>query len=234
MPVARVQHIYHGISALPKDLYVNTWYFRNTGPLTATEAASLVNYVQDFYNTATGQTKGIFAYHAFPSFAGLHTSYKVYNMSLPAPRPPIVDMVPSPLGSTNLAPTIPAEVAMCMSYNGAPAAGTPPGRIRGRLFLGPLNTNAMVTGADGICRPHSDFTSDVRIAAKRMAALALAGGWTWCGWSETTAAALGPPPVAGNAWPGTYAITSVSTDNAFDTQRRRGAAPVSRNATAIP
>ena len=237
MTVARVQHIYHGKSNLPRDQYVTTWHFAQPdgpgGSLTGvspSEALDLVAAVENFYTVATGQTKAMLHYHAFPGFAPVHTSYKVYNLSQPQPRVPVYVGPPVAQSATNAAPTLPGEVAVCLSYNAVPVAGIPAGRRRGRIFLGPLNTNAMIQAADGHCRPEPMILSDAKIAAKRMRAAALGtGGWYWGVYSPTQAAVEEESP----GDPGWGDATAVSTDDAFDTQRRRGIAPLARTSLSV-
>jgi hypothetical protein len=232
--IARVQHIYVGKSLLPRDQYVTTFHFVGNNPLNVAAAETLRNVVERFYTLATGQTKALLHYHSFPAFAPYHTRYKVYNMSQPKPRVPILDGPHPTLSAVNAAPALPAEVAVCLSYNAAPAAGKLARRNRGRIYLGPLNTNALQQAGDGHARPEPMILSDVKIAAKRLANEAFVdGGWFWCGYSPTSI--VDPEPGdEGNIDPGAFIVTSCSTDDAFDTQRRRGIGPTARTALAVP
>jgi hypothetical protein len=106
--------------------------------------------------------------------------------------------------------TGPAEVACCLSYATVdnPDASLP--RRRGRIYLGPL----VATGGTNSERPPAALTLAARNLGVALAAAGNAGNSTWMLRSQSDNA---------------YAkIESVWTDDAWDTQRRRGLKPLSR------
>jgi hypothetical protein len=79
------------------------------------------------------------------------------------------------------------------------------------MFIGPLNSSA--ASNDGH-RPFQTYLTDLRNAANVMRDAWNANGITWCVWSRQNAALV--------------PVTHVQTDDAWDTQRRRGLAPTTR------
>jgi len=100
----------------------------------------------------------------------------------------------------------PNEVAVCLSYSAADDSGGRP-RFRGRIYL-------PITGDDEIVSPAKvDAVLDF---GELLAAVGLAGQVTWMMRSALgTGSPTSPQPVFRK-------IESVSCDNAWDTQRRRG------------
>lgn len=92
-------------------------------------------------------------------------------------------------------------------------------RHTGRIYLGPIgeNADAMVSG---INRPETAFMETCRKAIVHLETQLAVGGHHLAVWSRKDA-------VARN-------VDDVQTDNAWDTQRRRGAAPTARLTLALP
>ena len=113
-----------------------------------------------------------------------------------------------PTTRTPISLSLPTEVALCLSYatTDDPDKATS-GRYRGRIYLGPLNTT-------GGLRPSSGIIGYALAFGQALAAIGTAGNTTWVMYSR-----------ADNA---TRKIESIWVDNAWDTQRRRGAAPTAR------
>ena len=140
---------------------------------------------------------------------------------------------------------MPNEVALCLSYaantdgvlevgpgatdiptsesaqdQGAPAthsgATRPKARTRGRIYIGPLNIDAITNESGDPTYPAPDnmFISTLKESAENFAARVAAGGYTWCVWSQRELAMR--------------FVTQGWVDNAWDTQRRRGVAPTTR------
>lgn len=102
------------------------------------------------------------------------------------------------------------------------AIDRPKQRRTGRIYVGPLNTFALDT-IGGIVRPNADFTSTVRLALKDLdfdirTACAPKDGHLAV-WSRADAAM--------------YEVVECWTDNAFDTQRRRGEGPTAKTVTVF-
>lgn len=140
------------------------------------------------------------------------------------------------LGAAGGATSLPSEVSVVMTLRGRDAlerpvetsdgsdAGTlidrPRQRSTGRLYLGPLTTAALAAqGADNQVRPQVAMMTTMRQAAEKLQDDLNALGFIWCVWSRTEGELKG--------------IVQVETDDAFDTQRRRGAQPAARTATAF-
>lgn len=106
---------------------------------------------------------------------------------------------------------LPDEVSICLSFQGVVVAGLPQARRRGRVFLGPLKTTAATAN-----RPSTTALTAVGVAAVnlRTSFAALGTGYWWTVWSPSN----GSSTVITNGW----------SDNAFDTQRRRGVLATSR------
>lgn len=205
-------------SGLPEDVSVNTFHFMTLDdePETLTE---VYGRLVEFYNTtvATWGQKIITAYSGELNIAG--TRCKIYNQEQPEPRPPVLNesmgLSATPGSSTNL----PGEVALCASYSAEPEAGAVAARRRGRIYLGPFNVSAG-TSSDGNSpsRPQANYITGINIAMKRLADRNTAGV-VWSVWSRRNNSAA--------------EIVRGWTDNAWDTQRRRGGRPSSRANWAV-
>jgi hypothetical protein len=198
-----------GMSGLPEDQVVNTFWFSN-----ATAAATHITVVMDalerFYTNAAAaggiaaQTNAIGAY--LSSWVNPTATLKVYDQAQAEPRVPSTRSItlPSRLAGTGL----PEEVSVCLSFRGALPSTA---RRRGRIFLGPLN-NATGTfiagGSGGPSRPGATLTADLALAAQKLASALANPGADWCVHSRT----------ANNYVP----VAAGFIDNRFDTQRRRG------------
>lgn len=221
MAILRVQHIYRHKNEIAKDVYVNTFHFQTPNAnATPTLADAAVDIVDDFYNVAHDPALAGYAPGAICHFIAQATlvpkrdSYKVYDLSEPKPRAPMLEEERTPVQANDPNPSnIPAEVAVALSYSAAKGGGIP-ARRRGRIYLGPFLTKILSTTPQKDSRPGEDF---LRIACKAGYALmnaATARGLTWVTYSPTNDAA--------------YPIVEVSCDNAWDTQRRRGIKPSDR------
>lgn len=108
-----------------------------------------------------------------------------------------------------VAPGLPHEVAICLSYATVddPDASLP--RRRGRIFLGPLKISQVTNGL-----PSAGLIDAVLDLGEAIATVGTASETTWVMYSQRDASY--------------HKIESIWTDNAFDTQRRRGIAPTAR------
>lgn len=151
----------------------------------------------------------------YSAFAGSYLSsvlaqnnhiYKLYDLEAPMPNYPIFEGTFNLSGSPAGTP-LPAEVAMCLSFQANRVSGQPQARRRGRIYLGPLSTAANTSG-----RPAAAL-----LTAMLNAGEALYDTWSglnsfgnWAVWSPTNATAV--------------EIDELYVDDAFDTQRSRGLA----------
>lgn len=124
---------------------------------------------------------------------------------------------------------MPAEVAMCLSFNGSfvnqpvESGGTRPrARRSGRIYLPHIDVNesAQWGDTDQYTRPKATFRTAVLDAAEALNDDVIEAGGVWVVYSR--AGGVTHPVV--NAW----------VDDAFDTQRRRGPRATTRENRAIP
>lgn len=134
---------------------------------------------------------------------------------------------------------LPSEVCVAITLEGVdrdiapvevpdgPDAGTaidrPKQRRTGRIFLGPLG-NAVPATIGGNTRPQTAFLTDCRMAIDELDARITAA---------VAPTALGSLGVWSRADAAIYTVDFVSTDDAFDTQRRRGCKPTGRTRLAV-
>jgi hypothetical protein len=203
MAITRVIATIPYFTAIPEDAATNTFYFASVAEPTSGDAATIADRLDAFYGT-------IDAYLS-PVVSTTGGSYKFYKMSDPQPRTPFITLTMDPLtvGASGLA----EEVAVCLSYNATPASGESPARRRGRIFIGPLATNA-VTG--GTTTAFSQTSVALR-GALQVAAAQLADQSETFQWSVYS-----PTDLIARQIVGGY------IDNSLDTQRRRGRRPTAR------
>jgi hypothetical protein len=206
-------------SGTPEDSVINVWHF-DSDQTFAEDADDVVGRLRTFYQSIDT---------LFPAHVGSTATVKVYDLADPEPRVPgIIDTIaltPAAGGTV-----IPHEVAICLSMKADPVSGVSAGRLRGRVFLGPLTTS--VLALEG---------SQVRITAAARttvvnAAVALAtgpdpGDARLAIYSPTTHAALGGG--AGSLADAFNDVTEVWVDNAPDTIRSRGEKSSARTTAAI-
>jgi len=211
MATARVDVVFQGVSGLPKDQYVNVWYFNGAPGVPAADVAGQAfGLLNQFYHITLGS-------YLSPA-VGTHVNMTAYDMAAATPRPIINTAVMTMSAFPGTA--LPEEVALCLSYytdRNLPSH-------RGRIYLGPLNNGAM-SGSPS--RPVTALRS----------AMAAAGRDLIQGVTSSAGLVVSGPVgiVPGIAWAlhsvklGTFiAIAHGWVDDAFDTQRRRGCAPTTR------
>lgn len=212
MPHIRSMVEFNRVSQLAEDKIVNTFHFRV--PVASDAALDIIETrINNFYELVPpGATVDV---RNDMGGALLHTTghtIKHYNMDLLPPRPPLrvdpLDYVP------NAASSLPAEVALCLSFRAALVAGLNPKRRRGRIYVGPYAIgSAATTGPDS--RPASGVTDRLARAGKALMDASSSTTAEWMVYSEVSnSLAL---------------VEHVWVDNAWDTQRRRGAAPSARS-----
>jgi hypothetical protein len=238
MNIIEVQHAFQEESGLPRDQIVNTFHFIRTDSGDGDTAALALAVRNFFMQPETGaSTESLYVEFLGTSIAALDASIKVYRMSDPTPRSPIYSTTYSPTtvsGGSAQPDTIPTEVAMCLSYHSAfpgdsggmvvaPGATkiSAVGRHRGRIYIGPISSSA--TDTDG--RPKVLLGDKLIRIARRLYAEATAEGFEWCVFSPTNTKHSGTPIGA--------VIATISYDDAWDTQRRRGKQPTVRNSFAV-
>lgn len=204
MPTVRALVEIPNISALPEDVATNTWHFLTDNLLQATLDAIHAE-LETFY-------QAIDTY--LSPRCGTTATVTYYDLGDPTPRVPIfTDTIALSINGAQDA--LPDEVAICMSFQQNAQSGVNQARARGRLYLGPLGDSSSGTTATTSNRPVAAALTAIAAAGD---ALMSAGGplvdWEWVVYSPTA----DDVAIVQNGW----------VDNAYDTQRRRGAAPTSR------
>lgn len=203
-------------SNVPEDAITNTWHFDmdDTG-IEAPDADVITaadSLLTAFY-TAIDAT-------VFALSAGTSVNCTVYDMRDPTPRVPI-GTFDIPLAASADGP-MPHEVAICLSYKAEYISGQPNARRRGRIYLGPIPYTAGTVVASQL-RPSSSIRTTIATAADT-----LVDGVTvnlntmkWAVYSPTTDA-------TGSIDDAFHDVVGGWIDDAFDTQRKRGAAVTAR------
>jgi hypothetical protein len=201
MVAYRAQVIIHTTDAIAENFVTNSLAFYSTVPIADitdldTPISTFFNYIASYYPAQIAQNGHEIKYYELGT--GLVPNYpiatSIFNFS----------GAPSAAG-------LPAECAVCISFQAIRASGFPQNRRRGRIYIGPLAASVN-SGA----RPSSALLTDLGIAAADFMADVPAAVSTasWAVWSEVDQEAN---PVD-NGW----------IDNAFDTQRRRGVQATAR------
>lgn len=227
---------FQGSTGLAHDRYVNTFAVANIDVEDAGIRLETFDALVDFYNvvSANGDNAlGSYLSNAV-SRAANDSVLRMYDLTGDldgTPHGAPVDEAPFTLVAAQTENLLPHEVAMVLTLeavgraqapvevpDGADPGGAPDRpmqRRTGRIFVGPL-ADVALNPDDG--RPAVGFAFDLRESARDLATSLLAvdpaneSGWSvWSRADELLAL-----------------VFSVSTDNAFDTQRRRGLDPTGR------
>lgn len=195
---------------LPADDCVNTWHFVATADADPTDIGSVFGRIANWYSATPGGVVAPATYLA--NTVNDTVAMKLYDLNDALPRAPLA-LGTFSLGAIRTDP-LPAEVAVCLSYRAAAVSGLPAARRRGRIFFGPLGINAMASGAGaGDARVASLCRSALTGASSRLLTANTADLY-WAVYSPTNAAMV--------------AVDNGYVDDAWDTQRRRGAKAVTR------
>lgn len=208
MPLYKFQVTFPTDSNIPKDFVTNSWHFFRTGVAPISDFDNVRDMLKDFYTVAPplgGAALSTFISNVMNGPAIV----KAYNLADPLPRVPSYEstfpITPSGSGS------LPAEVAVVLSFQAARASGQSQARRRNRIYFGPLGTGALNSSG----RPDTTLITQMQRCANALQDASVASAsWDWVVYSPTN----GTQEIVDNGW----------IDNAFDTQRRRGLAPTSR------
>lgn len=201
-------------NGLPEDNIVNTFYFDgdDSDEEDAWFHSAVMDQLTDFYQAIDTVL--------FPGSVNTPATVKIYDMRDATPR------VPEYEGTIALTPEgnapLPNEVALCLSFQAAAQSGQSQARRRGRIFLGPITVTAYESVASH-SRPLASVRNTIATAASALMSTPqpVTGSMTWAVYSPTLDA-VGSIDDAFND------VDNGWIDNAWDTQRRRGAAPTSR------
>lgn len=188
---------------IPEDVTTNTFHY--IGVESDPQLSAVANVITAFYISVNN--------YLSPSLSGAIEVVQ-YAMSDPEPREPI-SVYTDDIGTVG-ENGIPQEVALCISYKASPVSGSPPARRRGRIYLGPLSTQALggeldvETGS----QPNAIFLNDAVDAFVAMVD----------GIGEEDGAFVVYSPTSADS----FGVVEVWADNEWDTQRRRGRRATSR------
>lgn len=239
MGVVRAAATFESVTGLPEDRTVSDFWFRWDGPTGPTdlELGDLADLIEAFFNVQpTGATSALATYISHEvSRVALESETRLYRYDVlgqPSGSPQLVQ--PFTLGAGDVtALSLPAEVAACLSFNASlvgiaveVGATRPQSRRRGRTYIGPLNSKACSLGVNvaGVQRPNPNLLTTLRLAYKEMVEaskniMPLNAGLFASVYSPTDLAAR--------------TVVNTSTDDAFDTQRRRGSDPTAKTNLAV-
>lgn len=214
----RAQVIIPNVSGNPDDAVVNTFHFDDDDdPLAGAEDTQgwIIGALTQFY--------GDIDQNLFPNTVGTTGEIRLYDMRDAMPR------IPRVVQEFTITPSagdpLPAEVALCLSFRAAYESGVNPARRRGRVFLGPIN-NTQTLLVSGQLRPAVDLRNLIASAAAELrtnthpASPGLDLKWS----------IYSPATDVGSSIDDAFNdVISGWVDDAFDTQRRRGAAATARS-----
>jgi hypothetical protein len=201
MPLYRLQQTIATADNTAANYATNTYHFIGDDD---TVLPALATAVQAVYSSMRLQMSNLVRQN--------NHEYKIYDMSDPEPRAPLLE------GSWNFSAAItnnplPPECTICLSFQGSKISGVPQARRRGRVYLPFLQLSG--SGADG--RPTAAvITAAVNAGTGLLTASNAAADWSWI-----VASSFDPldGAIVQNGW----------VDNEWDTQRRRGRVATSRS-----
>lgn len=213
MTVLRVQAAIPRDTGLPEDVSVNTWHFlTDPGPASDSVREAIFTALGTFYTSVQ---------NFFSAINASPITMRAYDMNDPKPRA-IIDERSHPI-TPSVSASLPEEVAIAISFQGARLSGVPQARRRGRIYLGPVTATPAVTGGR-VRIGGTDLTALRNAANALLTASNTAADWSWCVLSTTPSI-----PSGGDFSLNATIVTNGWVDDTFDTQRRRGPAPTLRS-----
>lgn len=203
MSILRVQSSLHTSSGLPEDRIVTTWFCSTD--ITGSTFGDIRTAWLNFQDDVVGIYPGTVEQNGH--------DIKIYDMADVEPRAPIYEGTWD-FGTAPAGDPMPSEVALCLSYQAERLSGVNQASRRGRMFLGPLDVDQNDDG-----RPQAATVS-----------LLVASFVTFVGDLATDLISFG---VYSRVLSEFHAAVQCWSDDAFDTQRRRGVAPTSRVTSAL-
>jgi len=149
-------------TGLPKDRFENVWHFLDADGAAASDVAYTgMQKIYDFFHTppAGGGIAQVERYLQTSQDNLIHLIGYDFAAGLPRPELLVAKFGYTPLDTSR----IPEEVALCLSYYTDRNLKSK----RGRLYLGPLNQEAVGTG--GLeCRPSSNIVTAMAAGGARL------------------------------------------------------------------
>lgn len=228
MAIIRAQVVHEHASGLPRDRAVNTFHFE--GLISDANLVGIREAVaRFFYNHPSDPTGSV---SAFLANHMANFTVRLYNVTGAPPHPPLLVSVVHGYQARQAVTDLPSEVAGCLSFEGTPEGGLIQSRRRGRVYIGPLNvaaaSSAGAGGVDAVRRPSTAFNNAIRTAGQRLAnevdpfAEWVVYSRPFAGRGEVIRPGKSTLPAIAARPGSTVNIDRVWTDDAFDTQRRRG------------
>lgn len=209
MPIVEAVVKLHRVNGIPADDAINSWHFLTNssdplvyGPLIRD---GLVEFYDDDVPTPAPPLDKVSM--MFSGELSLDWTLIIRDADPTPPRPVLFQDTGTFTGPSDLG--LPAEVAIANSYAGTLVDPLFPGRYRGRIFIGPVNTNTIISDAAGIRRVNDQAQDVLAQASVRLQAYEfVADGFEWGVYSRT----------------GSFFNKTQSgwIDNSFDTIRSRG------------
>lgn len=207
-------------SGLPADEVVNDFAFQFPSAVTDANITDAFAWVDNFYRETKSNGRKLSEWISNQIARTSTHSLLAYQITAgPLGSPLRIDPWLGPDTAT-VAAGLPTEVCGVLSFHAdmtgvmeESGATRPKARRRGRVFIGPLTTAAIVTSAPPYVLD-TTFLTTLRLSAIDMMDQTTTGGAKWCVWSRKDAVLR---EVVGG-W----------TDNAPDIQRRRGFEATSR------
>lgn len=235
MAIIRAQVILRHLSGLARDNAVNTFHFN--GPTDEPTLVDLRDSIGRFYYEPLDIGAGVM--NSVGKFLANHLGgvmVKLYDVTDEPAGPPILVSGEWGLPARAAADDLPSEVAMCLSFEGTPAAGLDQSRRRGRVYIGPLNQGAAGPGPNAVRIPTPGFATTLRMAGSRLALevddsaemVVYSRPYAGRGANEEFRADGTPLPAIAARAGSTVGIDRFWTDDALDTQRRRGERPTAK------
>lgn len=218
-------------TGLPKDAVTNTWAFeRPDGVAEGTAVASWLDALQNFYIDCKDNLSSAYQWNSMTA--------DTYDMADTEPRVPVNSSSLSVGTLTTSAYDLPAEVAVVLSFKAQPVSGDLSARKRGRVYIGPLQ---IVAGdnvdAGGIQAVIADSANTNILTSADNGTDFI---WSVYSRSEHFGKDVGEPilpaDVPNNAnLPQAFSeVWQLWSDNAWDTQRRRGISATARTTHTAP
>lgn len=204
MALISAQVALQAATQLPEDRMVNTFWFQTNS---SADPAGIVTPLVDFYQSLAGAL----------SLNAIHDTghlIKMYDQADVEPRSPIVESTFDLTGLSNTT-ALPAEVALCSSFQGNPESGENQQRRRGRIYVsGWVSSNNVGAGRPGgplqtlLANSTAQLSNDITALGTGIEQV------LWVVYSRTADSFA----LITNGW----------VDDSWDTQRRRGIAPTTR------
>lgn len=207
--ILRAQVILHTSDNLAANYVTNSWAFETVSAASPGDLDEYTDAFKDFYDDLGGILGTPIQQN------GHEVKYYDLEQDTPPNYPYGIDTFN--LASAPSGASLPSEVAICLSFQGTKASGYPQARRRGRVYLGPL-----LNSINSSSRPSSGARSQIADAAVTLCTnLKGAGNPGYFGvWSHVDGALI----IVDNGW----------IDDSFDTQRRRGVQPTTRQTWVAP